>query len=253
MESDNKYFASTEAQVNRLAIIKAHVGGETIVSLSKRYGVTRKIIYQILEADKTFDLKLRRWSSSEKLAVQKLRSEGYTPSQIVKKTGFPLGQVKFWVYGTRKKSNSPKSPSPNRAKNSARKYYRDKYNNWYVWKATALSSSWRRQAKKLNRTYELTPRLIAAWLVEQPEVCYYCEVKITPNNIGVDHKQPISREGSLGLDNLAVCCRECNSAKGSLDETEFKQLLALIGQWSEVSRKSLLGRLKYAGSKFGLK
>jgi hypothetical protein len=51
--------------------------------------------------------------------------------------------------------------------------------------------------------------------------CSYCNRPIYSENLSPDHMIPVSRGGSLALDNLAACCLECNGAKGALTADEF--------------------------------
>ena len=59
--------------------------------------------------------------------------------------------------------------------------------------------------------------------------CEYCGVRtrcyLSPptaaDYLHKDHRVPLSRGGSDGIDNLAVSCRRCNSDKGTLTDAEF--------------------------------
>ena len=48
--------------------------------------------------------------------------------------------------------------------------------------------------------------------------------KLTAKNFSVDHAAPISRGGSHKLDNLIVCSRSGNLAKGVMTLKEFSKL-----------------------------
>jgi 5-methylcytosine-specific restriction endonuclease McrA len=67
----------------------------------------------------------------------------------------------------------------------------------------------------------------------------------------VDHRTPIARGGRHQLDNLAVSCAPCNSAKGKLTEAEFRQLLALVRTWHPAAAEDLLRRLRQGGRAYG--
>ncbi|MDE1829379.1 MAG: HNH endonuclease [Thaumarchaeota archaeon] len=55
--------------------------------------------------------------------------------------------------------------------------------------------------------------------------CHYCNKELTINILTLDHKLSRSRRPDLrfDLDNLVPCCWDCNSAKGSLSEEEYKR------------------------------
>ncbi|MCB0393062.1 MAG: HNH endonuclease [Bdellovibrionales bacterium] len=46
-------------------------------------------------------------------------------------------------------------------------------------------------------------------------ICYYCETRFPPAELTMDHKVPIARGGVSSRENIVVCCKECNSKKGS--------------------------------------
>lgn len=57
-------------------------------------------------------------------------------------------------------------------------------------------------------------------------VCGYCQRGVQWDQISLDHRQPISRGGSLWeAENLILACKDCNMLKGSLTEEEFRFLV----------------------------
>lgn len=52
--------------------------------------------------------------------------------------------------------------------------------------------------------------------------CAYCGIKITRENINVDHIVPFCKGGSGKLENLFASCKECNSFKGSKLLEDFR-------------------------------
>lgn len=70
-------------------------------------------------------------------------------------------------------------------------------------------------------------------------LCFYCQRALLPDDIGdwrhplhmnVDHKIPRRRGGSDLIDNLAPCCRSCNSNKGPKTIDEYRVYLFGLGQ-----------------------
>jgi 5-methylcytosine-specific restriction endonuclease McrA len=81
------------------------------------------------------------------------------------------------------------------------------------------------------------------WLTRDEYICYYSGEILSLNDITVDHKVPISRNGTNELENLCIASHHMNTAKGSLTEKEFVELLLLIQTW-ENKGIHLLRRLK---------
>lgn len=52
--------------------------------------------------------------------------------------------------------------------------------------------------------------------------CAYCGCKITDHNLTVDHRIPRVEGGTNDLDNLYLCCKHCNSKKGTKFLNEFR-------------------------------
>lgn len=80
--------------------------------------------------------------------------------------------------------------------------------------------------------------------------CPYCGCQLNGAMFHGDHAMPISRGGSFDLDNLAICCKDCNDLKGPLTGAEFLGLLALVSEWPDEARRNLLTRLRAAGGRY---
>lgn len=74
--------------------------------------------------------------------------------------------------------------------------------------------------------------------------CYYCDGAVTEANLSADHAMPVGRGGSWDRENIRICCKRCNRAKGALCALEYRQLLDLAGTWPDVARESILRRLQ---------
>ena len=53
------------------------------------------------------------------------------------------------------------------------------------------------------------------------QTCTYCATELTPFNDAKDHKVPVSRGGSDGIENLQRICWQCNVSKGALTHEEY--------------------------------
>src|SRR5277367_2081911 len=76
--------------------------------------------------------------------------------------------------------------------------------------------------------------------------CYYCNELISILTCSPDHRVPVSRNGSLNLDNLELLCKPCNIRKGKLTDTEYAELCELVKGWDDTGRRDLTGRLSTA-------
>lgn len=113
-------------------------------------------------------------------------------------------------------------------------------------KAKSLQSSWR---KATDRTGTLTIKE-AKEIVAKPPNCPYCEKPIPYREISIDHVEARSRGGSSEKDNLVLCDRRCNQAKGNLNGTEFKALMQFLDQHPTM-KESVLSRLIAGGARWG--
>lgn len=63
-------------------------------------------------------------------------------------------------------------------------------------------------------------------------------------SLQIDHRTPISRGGSFGIENLAITTAQNNQRKGALLEVEFKQLLEFLSGFEPVAKTDVLTRLR---------
>jgi 5-methylcytosine-specific restriction endonuclease McrA len=186
---------------------------------------------------------LRKWTLEEKKLVLDFyyNKDIKSPASISKLTGFPINQIRFWIYGPRG-SKPSKRPLKNAANNSLKAYYRQKETDWLGWKTHCIRSSSMRLAKKHNRE---APSIqdIETWLKSCLFKCGYCSCDLDMKTFGIDHAIPVSRGGSLLINNLKECCRNCNLIKGSLNPQEFNSLITLIHSFDD-GGASIKARLK---------
>jgi 5-methylcytosine-specific restriction endonuclease McrA len=107
----------------------------------------------------------------------------------------------------------------------------------------------RKRARLANATIDYDLEYYRAIVkVEIGQPCPYCFQELTLKNHSADHQTPTARGGSYTKENLGICCRRCNQAKGILTLEEFESLLALTRTWPDSVRTNTLARLR-AGSK----
>lgn len=81
--------------------------------------------------------------------------------------------------------------------------------------------------------------------------CPYCRGQLSAANFCFDHRLPIVRDGRFTLRNLEVCCAACQRAKGVLDATEYRELLAVVAAWPKPVAANFLDRLRAGASTVG--
>jgi len=56
---------------------------------------------------------------------------------------------------------------------------------------------------------------VSSWWKEkiQKGVCHYCEKKVSPKMLTMDHLVPLARGGLSTKNNLVPACKECNAEK----------------------------------------
>jgi len=77
--------------------------------------------------------------------------------------------------------------------------------------------------------------------------CHYCPTFIDMRTFVVDHSMPVTRGGSLGLENLQCICADCNSQKSDLNDPEYVALNRALHLLGPVIEKSVRKRLRTAG------
>ena len=56
-------------------------------------------------------------------------------------------------------------------------------------------------------------------------LCYYCQEKMVPSALTLDHIVPVSRGGRTTKGNCVPCCKECNNKKQSLTPVEWDEFI----------------------------
>lgn len=86
------------------------------------------------------------------------------------------------------------------------------------WSLEKHIRSEKRKAKELKKT---------RWWRRKIErgICYYCGRKVSPEELTMDHKIPLSRGGLSTRENIVPACKECNSKKKYLSPWEWEEYL----------------------------
>ena len=113
----------------------------------------------------------------------------------------------------------------------------------------------------IDRANVPMPKEIEAWLLTYEAKietsrkrlylrCEYTGELIKLSDIQIDHRTPISRGGSFGIENLAITSGKTNQHKGELLDSEFSQLLTLLNQFEPIAKNNVLSRLRRGGGRF---
>lgn len=78
-----------------------------------------------------------------------------------------------------------------------------------------ISNSLEISATELNEMYKVNPN------------CYYCKNPLNKENVQFDHNIPLSRGGTHTVDNLKICCKDCNQLKGTRTAIEFLDFIKI--------------------------
>lgn len=88
--------------------------------------------------------------------------------------------------------------------------------------------------------------------------CPYCQrVYINVFSCVIDHRQPVSRGGTLDTGNLSPCCQKCNDIKGALGVEAFVALMRVLDGMNPFDAQEIMRRLelcyKIAASRSAMK
>lgn len=114
------------------------------------------------------------------------------------------------------------------------------FEDWFNTRVKSLRSSFLRRAKKAGFTKEDVPTKsdIEEWLMYQFDIvglttCYITGNVLSYDSVEIDHRVPVSRGGTFGLDNLGITSKTFNGIKGAFTDKEITKLLEAIGDDSE--------------------
>ncbi len=156
----------------------------------------------------------------------------------------PLVVPHLWPSGTRGHPAGPLSGLPSPCSALARSSGMCRTATFLRRTANSLASH-RRRARQADARldYGLEDlRALVADALDHP--CPYCGDTLRDGTFSCDHADATSRGGSFRLDNLRICCRRCNEAKGALTDEEFCELLAVVRGWPAQARQDVLRRLR---------
>jgi 5-methylcytosine-specific restriction endonuclease McrA len=85
------------------------------------------------------------------------------------------------------------------------------------WSRNPRNGRWYRAKKSADGT--ITSAVLK--MLQQEILCPYCLVRLTPDNLVLDHVDPFALGGKHSADNLAATCHDCNAAKAAMPLLQF--------------------------------
>lgn len=118
-------------------------------------------------------------------------------------------------------------------------------------KLTRMTASLRYYGVARTRARPLAERLLARDAAGAASfLCWYCRARTPSVEASIDHRTPRSRGGDNALENLALCCKRCNGAKGALMDQEYRSIMNAAKEVStkEFDVAAYLRRILYFGA-----
>lgn len=105
-------------------------------------------------------------------------------------------------------------------KNKLRKKYFEEYRKSENGKLRKKISNSKRRAQKYKTKSKNVCNFIIKLFSDPNKHCFYCK---TNENLTIEHKIPLSKNGTHTEDNIVLACSSCNSRKGTKTDKEFLQ------------------------------
>lgn len=183
-------------------------------------------------------------NKKQKHSILKLRSEGKTYSQIVKELGCSKSLVSYHCgNGGEKKrakaNNKKRTPLCKKVSSFKCRCSRANYKKL----SSKLKTFKRKSSLSGNHTNTIVNNITKNYSckdvidkIGKNPICYLTGEKIDldkPETYNLDHVVPSSKGGTNNLDNLQICLKEANCAKGELLLEELYDLCEKILAWRD--------------------
>ena len=87
------------------------------------------------------------------------------------------------------------------------------------------------QAKEIiKNSTKITVDSIKNLYKQQNKCCYYCKTPLYWKDVVFDHATPLSKNGKHCIDNIRICCKDCNDLKDNRTELEFLNFIFIYIQ-----------------------
>lgn len=113
-----------------------------------------------------------------------------------------------------------------------------RYTAWLFLERHEPQPSQRRRGKGKVETDKITKQGVLRLLERQKYLCFLTGWELTPHNVSLDHRMPVSRGGTHTLSNAQALHEEVNRAKGTLTNEEFIELCRAVVRHSDQQQRS---------------
>lgn len=118
-------------------------------------------------------------------------------------------------------------------------------------KTSSLKSSLKKRSKEYEVEFNISLEEIRTMFLKYyGQQCRYCPDILLVSNIVCDHMYPLSLGGDSTPKNLTIICKRCNTRKGHLTDSEYKQLLKFLENKPDNMKNYILRKLA-KGDNFG--
>ena len=181
--------------------------------------------------------------------ILKLRSEGKSYRQIQKILGCSKSTIAYHCDGGKERARvqelvKKRKPICKKVSNFKSRCSRA---NYQIFRAKLKTFKRKVQGNRYNKTHALVNSIEKNYTCQDvidkignnPR-CYLTGKKINldkPDTYNLDHITPTARGGSNDIENLEICLKEANQAKGELSLDELYELCENILSWRDKNKK----------------
>ncbi|KKK81932.1 hypothetical protein LCGC14_2808480, partial [marine sediment metagenome] len=114
------------------------------------------------------------------------------------------------------------------------------YRNRYKESSISRYYTIKRRAGQVGKSFEIEMQVFCDWYDNKPKLCYYCNTELLPNGLKPNSVTIDRKDNKIGylLDNICLCCTQCNTIKGSWFTSD--QMLQLAGYFRGGKDKSIV-------------
>lgn len=98
------------------------------------------------------------------------------------------------------------------------------------WKSGVRAGTIRKQPVVIEFTRDQLGKWLWTHVGVNAAQCFYCRVPIDILSLTLDHAMPRKKDGRFSLDNMRICCKDCNESKGDLTSGGFESVLRFARQ-----------------------
>lgn len=120
-----------------------------------------------------------------------------------------------------------------RKKQAQKRYNNRSEENYIKCKVNSLNNVSSRNGNAKNiikNSPKITIDSIKNLYLQQNKCCFYCKTELSWKDVVFDHAIPLSKGGTHDIDNIRICCKDCNNLKKERTEKEFLNFIFIYIQ-----------------------